>query len=119
MKLLVKSLVIGVGGTLVYYGLVYLTTLGMPGGDWTAHRVQYQVFQFLGEVLLVPLIPGALPGLIIAMVLSRFGIIGGGFHDAGWFIACGISAPMVHAYFVSRWLKRRARMSETMQSPLH
>jgi hypothetical protein len=112
VRLLIKSVVIGVGGTLVYYGMVYLTTLGMPGADWTAHRVRYDAFQFLGEALVVPLIPGALPGLLVAAVLARLGIIGGGFHDGGWFIASVISAPLVHAGIANCWLKRRAARAE-------
>jgi hypothetical protein len=73
----------------------------MRGADWTAHTARYQTFQFLGEALMVPLIPGALPGFIVAVALARFGVIGGGFHDGGLFIATAISAPLVHAYFVS------------------
>jgi len=87
----------------------------MPGADWTAHRVRYDAFQFLGEVLVVPLIPGALPGLLIAAVLARLGIIGGGFHDGSWFIASMISAPLVHTWIVNRWLKRRAARAEPSQ----
>ena len=116
MKILIKSLVMGVGGTLIYYGLIYLTTMGMPGADWTAHMTRYRIFEFVGEALFVPLIPGALPGLIVAMVLARFGIIGRGFHDGGWFIAAGISAPLVHAYIVSRWLRYRQQQPSREQS---
>jgi hypothetical protein len=106
-----KSLVIGVGGTLAYYGLIYLAMLGMPGADWTEHQIRYHAFGFLGEALLVPLIPGALPGMILAIVFARLGIVevGRSPHDGEWMIFCGVSAPLVHAYFVNRWLKRRER----------
>jgi hypothetical protein len=106
-----KSLVIGVGGTLAYYGLIYLAILGMPGADWTEHQIRYRAFEFLGEALLVPLIPGALPGIILAIVFARLGIVevGRSPHDGEWMIFCAVSAPLVHAYFVNRWLKRRER----------
>ena len=102
---------IGVGGTLAYYGLIYLAMLGMPGADWTEHQIRYHAFGFLGEALLVPLIPGALPGMILAIVFARLGIVevGRSPHDGEWMIFCGVSAPLVHAYFVNRWLKRRER----------
>lgn len=120
MRLLIKSLVIGVGGTLVYYGLLYLITLAEPGADWTAHMVRYKVCEFLGAALLIPLIPGAVPGLIVTFLLARFGAIEGGSspHDGPWLIPCGISAPLVHEYFVSLWLKRRDRLKTEAPVPL-
>lgn len=114
--MLIKSVVIGVGGTLAYYGLIYLATLGMPGADWTAHETRYRVLEFVGEAMFVPLIPGALPGFFVATVLARFGIIGGGFHDGGWFLASAISAPLVHTFLVNRWLRRRNRPGVSVQT---
>ncbi len=106
-----KSAAIGVGGTVAYYGLFYLVTLATPGADWTEHLTRYRVMNFLGEAMLVPLVPGALPGVVVTIILGSLGIFDTSWrspHDGQWLIPCAISAPLVHAYLASRWLKRRS-----------
>ena len=108
MKLAINSLALGIGGTLFYYGLLSLAEAATPTADWREHLVRYQVLQFIGGSLLVLLIPGAIPGLILALILARFGIFGPEW-DENMLNTCLASPPLVHSYFVYLWLKRRER----------
>ena len=107
MKLVPKSLAIGIVGTLAYYAAIWLLTSVDRGPGWPVYAVPNDLLDFLGEALLLPLIPGALPGFIVAGMLAKFGIIDLDVHLEGALLPCALSAPFVHSYFVYRWLKWR------------
>ncbi len=106
-----KALLIGIGGTLTYYFLLALLLSAQDGPDWSAHVFRYQLINFLGEVLLIPLIPGAIPGVVTLGVLNYLAItnIGFGVHDGGLIVGGATSAPFVNSWFAYLWLKRCSR----------
>ena len=111
MRLFGKAMAFGVGATLAYGLLVMGFVIATQGAtaDWTAHPIRYKFVEFTGGVLLLPLLPGALPGLFVGALLQRFGVMGIGIHDGGLVVVSAISAPIVHSCIIYRWLKRRAQ----------
>ncbi len=94
-----KSLLFGIAGTLVYCGLVAAVALvaGKPLADFASPT------DFVGQLVLVPLLPGLLPGLLIAGKLSL------GTQDPSGFLGALLLAPFVNSVWVYLWLRRRAR----------
>jgi hypothetical protein len=94
-----RAATIGVGGTLAAYLLGYfalrLTLAINPQADPLPLLL-----------ILTPLLPGMIPGGLIALPF-------GGFHSTSFAVGCLISAPIVNAYFVYLWMKWRIQAEKS------
>ena len=98
-----KAALIGVGGTLAYYGLAWMLLRMASAFDWD--------LGLTNVVLVIPLIPGLLAGLPVALLLMGTGMAQPGIHDGGPLLICLAEAPLANAYFVFLWLRRKAGTS--------
>jgi len=94
MEQKLKALVIGVGGTLVYYVLLLAVAFVSSHFD-SDGGLKFMI------VMALPVIPGMVPGGLLSLLL------GFGFHETGFSIGCLISAPLVHSYLAYLWINRR------------
>ena len=89
---------IGGVGTLAYYVLGYLTMRLIFALNPDASPMPV-------ALILIPLLPGMIPGGLMALPFSATG-----FHDTSFFVGSLISAPVVNSVFVYFWMKSRSRL---------
>jgi len=103
-----KAFAIGVGGTLAYCRIAVLV-MSLHVGNREAHPVRYQLFEFLGSALVIPLIPGSLPGVLTAYVLDSLRITKLlDMDDGDPIMVALVSTSLVNSYVVYWWLRRRS-----------
>jgi hypothetical protein len=102
-----RAAIIGVGGTIAWFALIYAVFFA---GDRLHHP---SVGFYVGLALLCPMLPGMMPGAGIGVVLALLGIPGfgdgGSFHSFGSGPAncAGLSALVINPVLVYLWLKRK------------
>jgi hypothetical protein len=88
---------IGGVGTLAYYVLGYLAMR-------LTVAINPQASPLPVALMLIPLLPGMIPGGLVALLFST-----DGFHGTSFFVGSLISAPIVNSVFVYFWMKSRFR----------
>lgn len=102
----------GVGGTLVWYAVIFalgrVADLGWP--DLPYPTIQ-NLAGYVSAAMFFPLIPGSIPCVIGFGILRSLGAIGKDLDLSYAFYPCLWTAPVVHAFFVYFWLRRRHRLA--------
>ena len=96
-----KAIVVGGGGTLVWYAVLLVLA-------WASSHFNSDAGLKIMIGLSLPLFPGMIPGGLFSVLLSVLGINGFGFHDIGFAVCSLISAPVVNSYLTYLWIKRRS-----------